>query len=230
MTDADVLRLEGFAENLKSKRLYCVGSPNLLPALIRSRIEIVDGEVAHRGRKVLFVQEGFAHGTWLLRMKWDAVFFLKDAQDLRLGLTYITNAQKPVRLVWGGAEPSAQVFQHISKCEGLTLISLGINVPNHPDWWDAVFWTHDTSLESIEPFLQYRLGSAILAKYNLRSVLKEIQASEVGLVWSVIGETGSGSLYWFDPAEGTTKSLYNADEAAEILRSVADSIKSFSRK
>ena len=57
MTDADVLRLEGFAENLKSKRLYCVGSPNLLPALIRSRIEIVDGEVAHRGRKVLFVQD-----------------------------------------------------------------------------------------------------------------------------------------------------------------------------
>jgi hypothetical protein len=158
-------------------------------------------------------------------MKWDAVFVLKEALDLRLGLTYISNAQKPVRLVWAGAEPASSVFQHLSRVEGLTLISLGINVPNHPDWWDAVFWTHDTSLESIEPFLLYRLGAATMGKYNLNSVMKEIKASEVGLVWSSIGESDkSGSLYWFDPAEGGGGTLYTRQEATDILRSVADSI------
>ena len=222
----NIVHLEGFAEPLKSHRIYCVGSPNLLPSLVRSRLALVDGEVAHRGRKALFIQEGFAHSAWLLRMKWDAVFVLKEALDLRLGLTYISNAQKPVRLVWAGAEPASSVFQHLSRVEGLTLISLGINVPNHPDWWDAVFWTHDTSLESIEPFLLYRLGAATMGKYNLNSVMKEIKASEVGLVWSSIRESDkSGSLYWFDPAEGGGgTALYTRQEATDILQSVADSI------
>jgi hypothetical protein len=56
--------------------------------------------------------------------------------------------------------------------------------------------------------------------------MKEIQASEVGLVWSSIEETdANGGLYWFDPAEGAGgSSLYTSQEAADILRSVADSL------
>ena len=71
-----------------------------------------------------------------------------------------------------------------------------------------------------------RLGASTLAKYNLRSVLKEIKASEVGLVWSSIRESDKhGSLYWFDPNEGITQeSLYSLKDAADILRTVADSI------
>ena len=228
----DVIRLEGFAEDLKSRRIFCVGSANLLPSLVRSRLAIVDGEVAHRGRKVLFIQEGFVHATWLLRMKWDAVFVLRDATDLRLGLTYVSNTHRPVRLVWGGAEPAAQVFQILSRVEGLTLIGLGLAVPNHPEWWEAVYWTHDTHLGSIELFLNTRMGAQIVARYNLGSVLKEIQASEVGLVWSSIGESDkSGSLYWFDPSEGGgTGALFTPQEAVEMLRSVADSIQVFSAK
>ena len=219
------VRLEGFAENLKGHRIYCVGTPALLPALVRSKLAILDTEVAHRGRKALFIHEGSAYATWLLRMKWDAVFVIHDSNDLRLGLTYATNTQKPTRIVWAGGEPTAQVFALLSKVEGLTLIGFGATHPTSTDW-QAIFWTHDVPLETIEPCLHYRLGPALASQYNLRSVLKEIQASEVGLAWSSIGDTDRrGSLYWFDPAEGAAgTALYSPAEAADILRSIADSL------
>ena len=224
MTEPEV-RLEGFAENLKGHRLYCVGSTALLPGLIRSRIAILDTEVAHRGRKVLFLAEGAAHSTWLLRMKWDAIFTIHDTTDLRLGLTYVSNATKPVRLVWAGTEPTGQVFAALSRVEGLTVLGFGMPHPNSHEW-DAVFWTHDVPQTTIEPSLHYRLGPALTSQYNLRSVLREVQASEVGLVWSRIGEKDPrGTLGWFDPAEGATGSaIYTPHEAADLLRSIADSL------
>ena len=221
------VRLEGFAENLKGHRIYCVGSPNLLPGLVRSRIAILDTETAHRGRKVLFLNEGSAQpfAPWLLRMKWDAVFVIHDTSDLRLGLTYVTNAARPVRLVWAGGEPNQQVFAALARTEGLSILGFGLAHPNSQDW-DAVFWTHDTTLESIEPCLHYRLGPATTDQYNLRHVLREIAANEVGLVWSRIGDKDRrGSLYWFDPSEGSVgTALYTTSEAADLLRSIADSL------
>ena len=225
---SDTLRLEGFAESLKSRRIYCVGTPNLLPALVRSRISIVDTEVAHRGRKVLFIQDGNSNAAWLLRMKWDAVIVLKDSQDLRLGLTYVINAGRPTRLVWAAStEPQASVFAHLAKCEGLTLIGLGSAQPISQEW-EAVFCTHDTTVQTVEQLLLSRLGSQVMDKYNLHSVMKEIQASEVGLVWASIGDSDKrGTLYWFDPAEGFMTSLYSPQEAADLSRSLADSVVGF---
>lgn len=217
------VRLEGFAENLKGHRLYCVGTPSQLPALVRGRIAVLDTEVAHRGRKVLFLHDGTQFGPWLQRLKWDAVFHVHDAQDLRLGLTYCANAAKPVRLVWAGGEPANSVFAALSRIEGLTILGFGTQVPMAGDW-DAIFWTHDVAPDTIEATLQSRMGHVS----TVRSVLREITAADVGLVWSAIGErSGSaihGSLYWFDPAEGGgAAATYSATEAAELLRSIADS-------
>lgn len=225
MTEAEV-RLEGFAENLKGHRLYCVGSAKLLPGLVKSRLAILDTEVAHRGRKVLVLDAGaYSTNAWLLRMKWDAVFTIHDMNDLRLALTYVSNAAKPTRLVWAAAEPTGQVFAAVSRVEGLSIVGFGAQTPNSMEW-DAIFWTHDVPQTAIEPSLHYRLGPALTAQYNLRSVLREIQASEVGLVWSRIEEKElKGTLGWFDPAEGSTGSAtYSPQEAAELLRSIADSL------
>lgn len=219
------VRLEGFAENLKGHRVYCIGSPAKLPALVRSRLAILDTEVAHRGRKVLFLQDHSAYTAWLMRMKWDAIFVVHDALDLRLGLTYVTNAAKPVRLVWAGGEPGNPVFAALARAEGVSVLGFGVQQPQAGDW-EAIFWTHDVSAEMIEPCLNTRMGYSLVAQYNVRSVLREIAASDVGLVWSTIGEKrGNGSLYWFDPAEGAgVSSVYTPIEAAELLRSVADFI------
>jgi len=225
MNESDTIRLEGFAESLKSYKIYCVGTPTLLPQLVRSRLACIDTEVAHRGRKVLCVQEGSPYMSWLIRMKWDALFVLKDAVDMRLALTYVVSEQKPVRLVWAGGEPSSAFLSQIERQEQITLVGFSTSAPQHA-YWNAIFWTHDINMEELESPLTARLGSNTLAKYNLRSVMKEIRASEVGLVWSSIRESDKhGSLYWFDPSEGAAQSaLYSMQESADILRMIADSI------
>jgi hypothetical protein len=88
--------------------------------------------------------------------------------------------------------------------------------------WDAIFWTHDVAQEVIEHTIQPRMGTAPA----LRTVMREVAAADVGLVWSAIGEgTRRGGLYWFDPAEGgAVTATYSPSEAAEMLRSIADSI------
>ena len=218
----DEVRLEAFAERLKGYKLYCIGSSALLPSLVRSRLSVIDSEVAQRGRKILIIQENSP--SWLLRMKWDAVFVLKEQSDLRLALTYITNCAKPVRLVWGFGEPSTQVFNHLARCEGLSLIGIGTTTPVSSEW-DAIFWTHDNSSEVIESVLNNRMGQAMTEKYKIATVLKEVRGSELGLVWSSIGESDKkGFLYWFDPSEGASGGNYSLQESAELLRSIADSL------
>jgi hypothetical protein len=78
----------------------------------------------------------------------------------------------------------------------------------------------------VEPVLHGRLGMQRTEQYHVKSVLKETQGSELGLVWSSIGESDKrGFLYWFDPSEGVTGSaMYSKEEAVEILRSIADSL------
>jgi len=116
-------------------------------------------------------------------------------------------------------------MQQLARCEGLTTIGLGTSNPQSPDW-NAIFWTADSLPETVEPVLHTRLGINKTEKYHVSSVLKEIQSSELGLVWSSIGESDkTGSLYWFDPSEGSgASSLYSREETVELLRSIADSI------
>jgi hypothetical protein len=157
-------------------------------------------------------------------MKWDAIFVIRHETDMRLALTYVISAQKPVRLVWVG-EPPPAFLQQLEKHDTLTIIGFSTSPPKS-SYWNAIFWTHDSPVEAIEQPLVSRMGATLFAKYNIRSVLKEIKASEVGLVWSSIRESDKhGSLYWFDPSEGSTSgSVYSLQDAAEILRSVADSL------
>ena len=129
----DDIRLEGFAEHLRGKKIYCVAATETaVQQLVRSCVSSLDTEVAHRGRKALFVQEGSTATSWLLRMKWDATFIIRDNQDIRLALTYVMNAAKPTRVVWAGGEPPAAVFQYLSKQEAISLIGFGANAREVP--------------------------------------------------------------------------------------------------
>ena len=105
------------------------------------------------------------------------------------------------------------------------MLGLGSNSPASSEW-DAIFWTHDIAADIIEPTLNARMGAATTEKYKIASVLKEVRGSELGLVWSSIGESDKrGSLYWFDPSEGSNQSaVYSHEEAADILRTIADSL------
>lgn len=220
---SDDIRLEGFAEHLRGKKIYCVANETSIQQLVRSCVGSLDMEIAHRGRKALFIQDGCTATSWLLRMKWDAVFYLREAQDIRLALTYVVNAAKPARIVYAGGEPSSAIFQYLSKQDSISLIGFGANVPKSTEW-DAIFWK-GVDAESIEPLLYQRIGVQTTEKYHLKTVLKELKSSELALVWSSIGESDkNGSLYWHDPSDANHASTYSPEETADILRTIADSL------
>jgi hypothetical protein len=220
---SDDIRLEGFAEHLKGRKIYCVANEANIQQLVRSCVSSLDTEIAHRGRKALFIQDGCKATSWLFRMKWDAIFYLREAQDIRLALTYVVNAAKPVRVVYAGGEPSSAIFQYLSKQDAISLIGFGLSVPKSTEW-DAIFWK-GVDAENIEPLLYQRIGIQTTEKYHLKTVLKELKSSELALVWSSIGESEkNGSLYWHDPSDATQASTYSPEETADILRTIADSL------
>jgi hypothetical protein len=148
-------------------------------------------------------------------MGWDASFHARDVQDLKLAMTYIQHAARPTRVVWAGGDPSPSVFTLLSRMD-ITLIGLGERAPSHPDW-QAMFWSSDATLEDVEPIIQTRMGQA--GTTGLRSVMKELRGSQVGLVWSSIGEP---CLYWHDPAEGADQEQIDLVEAANVLTELAN--------
>lgn len=218
----ETVQLEGFGESLRGRRVYVVASsPIKVQGFLKAKLDTLDTELAFRGRKVLVVQHSSPPPRWILKLGWDAVFHVRDLQDLKLAITYVQHMTKPGRLVWLGTAPAAQIVAPLSRVDHLTWIAIGETTPT--DTWDAIFWSPGCSSEEVEAACAARMGSAAT---KVRSVLKELRASEVGLVWSSIEETDKrGELYWYDPAEeGSGKTAFDAEEAAELLRTVADSL------
>jgi hypothetical protein len=100
----------------------------------------------------------------------------------------------------------------------ITLIGLGEKVPASQEW-QAIFWGSEATQEDVEAPIVARMGQTGVT--GLRSVLKELRGSQVGLVWSSIGEEKRGALYWYDPAEGAQNSQLDLAEAAATLIEVA---------
>lgn len=209
------LRLEGFSESLRGRRVYCIASTMAQgQQFIKGKLATLNTEVAHRGRKVLVFQGTAPPPKWLTQMGWDASFHARDVQDLKLAMTYIQHAARPTRVVWAGGDPSPSVFALLSRMD-ITLIGLGERAPSHPEW-QAMFWSSDATLEDVEPTVQARMGQAGVT--GLRSVLKELRGSQVGLVWSCIEES---ALYWYDPAEGADQEQIDLVDAANVLTELA---------
>lgn len=218
----ETVRVEGFGSSLKGQKLWIVGDEHLLP----NRLHVLEQELLGRGRRVLILADGRKHiPRWALTIEWDAVFKVRDALDLRLALTYIANASKPLRIVWLGDEPSPAVMSKLHVHDA-TFLGYGNNKPQQV--WDGIFFSGLLDKNKIEDALMTRMGSAKLSHFNLSSVIPELRAARAGLVWSSIGESErSGHLYWYDIAEGEPPSEpFDMTEAASFLRELADRIAS----
>lgn len=217
----DTVRLEGFSESLRGSKSYCISSnPSFLQNFIKGRIATLDAEVAHRGRKVLVFQGSFVPPRWLLQLGWDATFHVRDLQDLKLTLTYLQYTSRPTRVVWTGAEPAPAVMANLARLDGITLLGIGDKPPTHPDW-QLIFWSPDVRQEEVEPSISVRMGVA--GTTGLRSILKELRASQMGLVWSSKNEKDKhGAIYWYDPVDGVDLASHiDPQEAAAVLTEVA---------
>lgn len=216
----DIVRVEGFGSSFKGQKVWIVGDEHLLP----NRLHVLEQELLGRGRRVLLLADGRKHlPKWSLQIEWDAVFKVRDALDLRLALTYIANAAKPLRIVWIGDEPTPAVLSKLHIPES-TFLGYGNSKPQQH--WDAIFFSGILDKSKIEDALMTRMGSAKLSHFNLSSVLPELRAARAGLVWSSVGESEkSGHLYWYDIAEGEPPSeAFDMTEAANFLRELADKI------
>ncbi len=216
----DTVRVEGFGSSLKGQKLWIIGDEHLLP----NRLHVLEQELLGRGRRVLLIADGRKHiPKWSLQIEWDAVFKIRDSLDLRLALTYIANAAKPLRIVWIGDEPTPAVMSKLHVPES-TFLGFGNNKPQQH--WDAIFFSGLLEKSRIEDALMTRMGSAKLSHFNLSSVIPELRAAKAGLVWSSVGESErSGHLYWYDIAEGEPPSEpFDMTEAASFLRELADRI------
>jgi hypothetical protein len=218
----ETVRVEGFGSSLKGQKLWIVGDEHLVP----NRLHVLEQELLGRGRRVLILADGRKHiPRWALPIEWDAVFKVRDALDLRLALTYIANASKPLRIIWLGDEPSPAILSKLHVHES-TFLGYGNNKPQQQ--WDGIFFSGLLDKSKIEDALMTRMGSAKLSHFNLSSVIPELRAARAGLVWSSIGESErSGHLYWYDIAEGEPPSEpFDMTEAASFLRELADKIAS----
>lgn len=216
-----VIRLEGFSAPLKGQRLWICGPAQSLPQQIQSRLVVLEEELLHRGRKVLVIQNAKdIPMLWANKIQWDATFRIKETQDLRLALTYIQNSVKPSRVIWVGDEPPAAVFAAIHSPD-ITFLGAGTATPRLP--WTAIFWHTSSEQSKIEEALAPRLGQG-LQTLNVGSVLRELKASQVSLVWSSIGESDkTGSVYWYDAEENTnTTTAMTPSEMSILLHEIGD--------
>lgn len=218
----DTVHVEGFGSSLKGRTIWIVGDEHLIP----NRLHLVEQELLGRGRRVLVLADGRKQiPRWAATLEWDAVFKVRDALDLRLCLTYITNATKPVRVIWIGEEPTPAVLSKLHTPDS-TFLGYGTSKPQQQ--WDCIFFSGSVDKQKVEDVLMPRMGSAKLSQFNLGSVLPELRAVKAGLVWSSIGESDrSGHLYWYDIAEGEPPAEpFDSREAASFLRELADRIAS----
>ena len=214
----DTVRVEGFGSSLRGEKMWIVGSESLIP----NRLHVLDQELLGRGRRVLIVVDGRKQiPRWAKKIEWDAFFHIKDGVDLRLAITYVTNGVKPMRVIWCGEEPSPAILKALVTPE-VTFIGHGSLHPKGD--WNAIFFSGDQEASRIEEALVSRMGSAKLSRLNLKSVIPELRAVKAGLVWSSIGEPEkSGSVYWYDIAEGEPPhEPFNQMEAADFSREIAD--------
>lgn len=215
----DTVRVEGFSSSLRGRKLWIQGDESLIP----NRLHVLEQELLGRGRSLLIIADGRKMPRWASKIEWDSIYRLKDTQDLRLALTYIGNAARPLRVVWLGEEPSHPVLQRLH-LQDVTVFGFGLGQPKGE--WDVLYFPSSYEANRIEESLLSRMGSLRLAALNLKSVVPELKAVRAGLVWSSIGESEkSGAVYWYDitEGEGVVRSM-NPIEMAEVLRELADRI------
>lgn len=213
------IQIEGFESSIKSKKLWFVGDEELL---VR-RLALFHTEILARGKFVCIQADSHVPlPKALVKFQWDALFRIKDTQDLRLALTYMANATKPITVVWVGEEMPPAVFQRLPDA---TIFALGSRsyIPKEP--WDALFFSADLQAHHVEEILVTRMGAKLKA-INLRSILSELRIAKASLVWSKIDDTDkTGYIYWIDALEGAyPEEKLSPEETAIFLRDLADRI------
>ncbi len=195
------------------------------PTIAAGRFAAVETELSHRARHIIVISGAKTMiPKWTESIRTDSLFRVQDSTDLKLMLQTIQAKPVPTICLWIGPEPPHGVFQYFQK---FLFVSLLVTAPMAPmEEYDAVFWPPEVGVEEAESILIRKMGSVKAGAVAVGMILKELRASNVGLVWSSIEESDkSGGVYWFDPLEfeigGVETSVSNLFEQ---LRYVTDQL------
>lgn len=218
----DTIHLEGFSENLRKQKIYCVGDIQSLDKMIFGLYTNYNEEVIHRTKTILILSDNYIkhNPKYLKNMYFDVIYRIKETRDLQLAYTYIQHCTKPLLIIWYTNDIPQSIFNSLNNTKDeITLIASGIQSPKQP--YSSVFWSTKSTFDDVHSFLSLRTKDL-----DIRTILNETKANEVSLVWCSNGTSDKkGSLYWFD--FGATKSLVpniNYVQASEYLRTLADAL------
>ena len=213
----ETIHLEAYPAMLRKQKIYCVGTVDVYDKMFYGLFSQYSEEMLRRHKVVVvFCDQYTKHQPKFLKnMFIDAIFRIRDNQDLRLAYTYIQHTSKPLIILWYGNEVPNQILQ--SK-DDITLISGGLMPKDH---YSSIFWHTKVAYEEIKDFISLKLH------VDVKTILNETKASDVSLVWSSIGDPDKkGSLFWFDFNSVKNSNVINYTQACEYLRNLADALES----
>jgi hypothetical protein len=214
MTDSTI-QLEAYSAQLKKQKIYCVGEASNLDSMYHSLFNIYSEENLRRHRTVVIFTDVFLkHQPKFLKNTYiDAIFRIRDNNDLRLAYTFIQHTAKPLIVLWYGNDIPVQIFS-----SDLTLITGGL----YPKYeYSSLFFSPKVSSDEANMILHNKMKDV-----DIKGILSELKASEVSLVWhSSEMSDKRGSLYWFDfTSVKSTIPIINYHQAVEYLRNLADAL------
>jgi hypothetical protein len=213
------IQLEAYSIPIRKQKIFCVGDLYNLDKSYNYLLHLYSEEVLRRNKIVVIFSDTFLkhQPKYLKNIYIDAIFRIRETQDLRLAYTYIQNCSKPLIVLWYGYDIPAAIFQ--SK-DDITLIAGGTFPRND---FNSIFWSTKASYDEVSVILGSKMKDI-----DTKTILNETKASDVSLVWSSIGESEKrGSLYWFDfNSIKSSQPSINYAQASEYLRTLADALES----
>lgn len=209
--------LEAYSIPIRKQKIYCVGDLKHIDKSFTVLLKMYSDEVLRRNKIVLIFSDSYLkHQPKFIRNTFiDAIFRVRDNQDLRLAYTYIQHTSKPLIVLWYGISVPNVLFE---TKDDITLISGGINPKSD---YTTILWNTSSTYDEVFGTIGTKLKDL-----DIKTILNETKASDVSLVWSSIGDMDKkGSLYWFDL--NSIKDIHptvNLSQASDYLRTLADAL------
>lgn len=228
------VHLEAFEGNLKGRKVCVFGGTKEWLA----RLALLESEVLYKGRTVLVIQapsRGASIPPQLFRRPWNAVYWVKENFDYQMILTYVANAPKPVRVCWWIADGFGEIPRSVwgkwaaGGAGEVSLLAFNSSLTRGDLWgveWDCITFPLSVKEEFVSRVLANRGSGARAASVSVSSHLDEIRANGAALVWSNIGTSTGGYLYWYDPEEAETavRTTLQSEEAVAMLEEIREFI------
>lgn len=214
------MRIESLDVPFRGHRTLVVGSVEL--AL--QRFSLLESSSAYKGKNILVIQEGqevtLGHPL-IFRKRWDVTFRVKDAFDVQLLATYVSNAPKPSRVFWLTLGNSGDIPRALWTrwSHDVSLIGCSEVGSINGCEWETILFPLGYPVEKVERVLHGR-GPPLLKE--LKDHWTELLEAKAAVAWV----SSTNSIHWYDPAEHVYDApLYTKEEAAAVLQSLASWIR-----